>query len=469
MLTNKKLNKLLQDGYDQMSVEKKDLYDMPVEKAKGDEWYLASGTAQEKRYPVFFKLSLAMACLLLMFLGMNTYRTNFRSFATICLDVNPSIEVSINRNEKVLQVNALNEDAEKIIDGMDFKGSDLKVTVNALIGSLVRKGYINEINNSILVSVSDTDWQSGEHLEQELLDEISKLIDNGSILSQQVITDDVIRTLSKDYGISLGKAQLIKEICDGSNTYTYEELAGLTIHELNLLNKRNEGSITHRQGEPNDQAYIGIRNAIQAALDHAGISGSNVFINEAELDYENGRMIYEVEFRYEGYDYEYKIDALNAAVLHSKKTRSSATSTSAAAPSVDKIISQEEAKRNALSHAGLSEAQITDLKIELEYEDGILKYEIEFDSDGQEYDYEVDASSGKILKSEKEPQDEDDDHEDADDIDDRSDDDRDDFDDHDDHDDDLDDDHDDYDDRDDYDDDDHDDIDDDDHDDRDDD
>lgn len=412
MLTNKKLNKLFQDGYDHLSVEKKDLFDMPVEKAKGDEWYLASGSSQERKYPIVFKPALAMACLILMFLGTSIYRTNFRSFATICLDVNPSIEVSINRNEKVLQVNALNEDAEKIIDGMDFKGSDLKVTVNALIGSLVKNGYINEISNSILVSVFDTDRKNGEHLEQELLNEISKVIDNGSILSQQIIVDDAILTLSENYGISLGKAQLVKEICDGSDTYAYEELVGLTIHELNLLNKKSEGTFTHRQGEPNDQAYIGIHKAIQAALDHAGIAGNNVFIDEAELEYENGRMIYEVEFRYEGFDHEYKIDALNAAVLHSRKARSAAPSSENAAPSVDRIISQEDAKRNALSHAGLSASQVTDLKIELEYEDGILKYEIEFDSGSQEYDYEVDASSGKILKSEKKLQDEDDDYDD---------------------------------------------------------
>ena len=75
--------------------------------------------------------------------------------ATISLDVNPSIDIKINKKEKVINVTALNEDANSIVGDMDFKGSDLKVTVNALIGSLVRNGYINDLTNSILVSVDD--------------------------------------------------------------------------------------------------------------------------------------------------------------------------------------------------------------------------------------------------------------------------------------------------------------------------
>ena len=40
----------------------------------------------------------------------------------------PSLEISINKNEKVLSVNAVNEDAKGILDGMDLAGTDLKVS-----------------------------------------------------------------------------------------------------------------------------------------------------------------------------------------------------------------------------------------------------------------------------------------------------------------------------------------------------
>src|SRR5699024_10988296 len=51
----------------------------------------------------------------------------------------------------------------------------------------------------------------------------------------------------------------------------------------------------------------------------------------------------------------------------------------------------------AREDAGLSEEEMGRTRIELDYDDGILKYEVEFYADGTEYDYEIDASTGKIL------------------------------------------------------------------------
>ncbi|AKB13826.1 Uncharacterized membrane protein YkoI [Methanosarcina thermophila] len=61
------------------------------------------------------------------------------------------------------------------------------------------------------------------------------------------------------------------------------------------------------------------------------------------------------------------------------------------------IITMEEAKEIALTHAGLTEADVTFIKTELGIDDGRQEYEIEFYSGNREYDYEIDASTGKIL------------------------------------------------------------------------
>ena len=55
-----------------------------------------------------------------------------------------------------------------------------------------------------------------------------------------------------------------------------------------------------------------------------------------------------------------------------------------------------------MKHAGLSEAQATQLKVELDRDDGKLVYDVEFKSAGYEYDYEIDAVKGTILQSDKE-------------------------------------------------------------------
>ena len=65
-------------------------------------------------------------------------------------------------------------------------------------------------------------------------------------------------------------------------------------------------------------------------------------------------------------------------------------------------ITPEEAKSIALKHAGVKESEVRDLEVELDRDDGTLHYDVDFEKDGYDYDYEIDATSGKILKSRKE-------------------------------------------------------------------
>ncbi len=68
-------------------------------------------------------------------------------------------------------------------------------------------------------------------------------------------------------------------------------------------------------------------------------------------------------------------------------------------------ITADEAKKIALKHANLSEADVSDVDIELERDNGVLNYEITFDTKTTEYDYHIDANTGDIISSSKEKRD----------------------------------------------------------------
>jgi uncharacterized membrane protein YkoI len=67
-----------------------------------------------------------------------------------------------------------------------------------------------------------------------------------------------------------------------------------------------------------------------------------------------------------------------------------------------KKIGKKVAVKIALEHAGVKREDTRDLSCELDREDGVLVYDIEFEAGNMEYDYEIDAMSGKVLKSWKE-------------------------------------------------------------------
>ena len=128
------------------------------------------------------------------------------------------------------------------------------------------------------------------------------------------------------------------------------------------------------------------------ALDNAGVSAEQATFTKSKLDYEDGVLVYEIEFVTDQSAYEYEIDAATGEILErSVETRASGASGA-------KAIDLSEAKRIALRHAGLTEGEVTFSEAKREKDDGEDKFEIEFRAGNIEYEYEIDASTGSILE-----------------------------------------------------------------------
>ena len=269
-------------------------------------------------------ISCAAALIILVGAAAVWKNINDRVFAVVDLDVNPSIELSINGKEKVIGAEAVNEDGEVILADMDLRGSDVKVACNAIVGSMLTKGYLTDKSNSLMVSVSAGDPEKGHEIEQKLSDGISSYLDDSditaAILGQYVEDDDELEDFAEENGISLGKAWLIRKLMEtGGQKMTQESLLELSTQELIVLGQeRNAEGIT-MQGAAYTGEYIGYENALSAALGDAGLDSSQITDPEVEMDCENGVMIYEVEFRYGGQEYEYEIAASTGEIIKSEK------------------------------------------------------------------------------------------------------------------------------------------------------
>ena len=397
----------------------------------------------------------AAACLALVVAagGGGWYLQNNTVASVVSLDVNPSVTLNVNSKEKVLSAVPVNEDGGDILAGMDLTGVQLDVAMNAIVGALLTQGYVDELANSILITVEDDDAGRGARLQQELTDQADAILANtsvnGAILSQTIQNSQQLQELSDTYGITTGKAALIQTIVDNGNSlHTFEELVGLSINDLNLLytslttapaepstgggtsGGSASGSGTaetapaiQSSGQASDSAYIGVEAAKSAAFAHAGLDAAQVTMGEVDFDYEDGRMVYELEFYADGAEYEYDIDASTGAVVkfsqEGGRTQTSSsvgsggasgsapsgsgggTAQTGAGGSSSPNIGSEAALAAALSHAGVSQDQVYDLEVKRDRDDGRLEYEIEFKTGGWEYEYTISAADGAILDYER--------------------------------------------------------------------
>lgn len=371
----------------------------------------------------------AAVALVLVGLGVYSLLSQDKVASIVLLDVNPSIELRVDDDADVIEAIALNDDAAKVLEGMKLKGTDADTAVNAIIGSLLKNGYVDELANSILLSVEDEDEVRGAKLKAELTEEINEILSatsiNAAILAQYV-DEAGVAEMADELDISKGKATLIQNILEVNNTYDAKDLAKLSVNELNLVlsNPKNEVQDVVSTGNANDSAYIGRDKAKETAFAHAGVVESDVRDLEVDFDYEYGKMVYEVEFASGEYEYDYSIDAENGEVLHSHReydddyvavkentsvaeTQKTESADNAASSNEAKDIGQEKAKAIAFEHAGTSESKVTKLTVEREYDDGQLEYHVDFYVGNKEYDYEISGADGKILDYDVEREDND--------------------------------------------------------------
>lgn len=148
--------------------------------------------------------------------------------------------------------------------------------------------------------------------------------------------------------------------------------------------------------------YIGENAAKAAALEHAGLTESEVTYVKVKMDYDDGRTVYDIEFYLGNAEYDYEIDAYTGDILSYDYDIDSYTIPSVQSDSM--YISLDEAKSIALNKANLTAEQVTYTEASFEYDDGIAVYQIDFISGGMEYEIEVNAVDGTIVEYDVESQ-----------------------------------------------------------------
>ena len=318
--------------------------------------------------------------------------------SVVMLDVNPSLSLSVDAEEKVLSAEALNEDAEKVLGSMELKDTSREVAVNAIIGSMLQKGYLGDLQNAVLVSVENDDAARGEALQKKVSETIANAAQNGSldaaVLSQLISSNDAaLAELAKQYDISLGKAALIHEVIAQVPTLTFEDLAPMAINEIALIaaSKNVSSESVAQSGAASNKAYIAQEQALNVVYNHAGVAAEDLVKLEMEFDSKGGTMIYEVEFETTTKKGEYEINATTGAILKSEvKHHNSSADTSG-------YIGATAARDAALAHAGVAAGDVLEIEIELDSDDHVMTYKVEFLTGSREYEYRINATTGAVV------------------------------------------------------------------------
>ncbi len=169
----------------------------------------------------YFSIAAALLIAIMGFLGYSRVQCKPCSYVT--LDVNPSIEYTLNRKNQVIYVEALNTDAQPIVDKLNTlrKRSDsLSDTLESTIDILTDESYLGKEHDVLLIDiVSDDDKKS-----DSITKEVNTLLDDNENREVHVVNSTKEeRDNARSNDISAGRYSMMMDELSTEGTEVSKE------------------------------------------------------------------------------------------------------------------------------------------------------------------------------------------------------------------------------------------------------
>ena len=422
----------------------------------------AESEANTKRKPGWAKLGIMVACLALVLctgIAANAIRSNATA-GTFTMDVNPSVEYTIAKSGIVKNVRCLNSDAENALSDVALGKQSVETALTRTVAAYEACGYMENGEATVLISF-DSRLDANAALKASLSAEIRKALEQtdavGTLVFHSELTENAeVAKIAEKFHVSLGRADWILTAANKTGLPT-DEVARMSLDEL-LKFQDASGIVSVSVSK-----FISLEEAKKIALKDAKLDEltQKIVFTREELNRNQGKPCYLLEFYTGTNQYFYQIDAKSGSIIYAgkfitlseakkialddagctdkvsfteetlvsggiktpyyrlvfadaktqwtyridavlgivleKKQKETATTESDTAD----FISLEEAKKIALKDAGLDEStqKIVFTKEVLSRNSGKPCYILEFYTAKKQYSYKVDAKNGSIMEA----------------------------------------------------------------------
>ena len=340
--------------------------------------------------------------------------------STITIDINPSFKLELNKNNKVINIVSLNDDAENI-EIKDYKGKDFDKVLDNITKELIEKEYVNE-EADILLNID------GKIKEEDVKQIITNSFKNNNINVEIIVptVTDSSKELAKKYNITESKAAYIESIVKDNTKLKIEDIVESSVKDINnkiesikeeetketktTTSSSNSGSSKYVSAPSNPQdtsgawctfkkssAAIKYQFSERITLDKArsyakDFYAGKSFKGDSVNMVDDKRASYCTSFKFKGYDdsgiYYATVDSVTGAIIDSS---------SKGLPTV--LVSQESAIQIGLSHFGLdrNNCELVQADPNLNINTESFHYSFIARCNGVSHSSNIDANTGAIT------------------------------------------------------------------------
>ena len=371
------------------------------------------------------------------------------------MDVSPSVEYTIAKSGIVKNVRCLNSDAENALSDVALGKQSVETALTRTVAAYEACGYLENGEATVLISF-DSRLDANAELKASLSAEIRKALEQTDVVGTLVFHSELTENaeaakIAEEFHVSLGRADWILTAANKTGLPT-DEVSRMSLDEL--LKFQEVSGIS----SVSVSKFISLEEAKKIALKDAKLDEltQKIVFTREELNRNQGKPCYLLEFYTGTNQYFYQIDAKSGSIIYAGKfitlseakkialddagckdkvsfTEETLVSGGIKTPyyrlvfadtktqwtyRIDAVlgtvlekqqkeivttdfISLEEAKEIALKDAGLNEAtqKIVFTREELNRNSGKPCYILEFYTAKKQYSYKVDAKNGSIIEA----------------------------------------------------------------------
>ena len=369
------------------------------------------------------------------------------------MDVNPSVEYTIAKSGAVKSIRGLNSDAENALSDVALGKQSVETALTRTVAAYEACGYMENGEATVLISF-DSRLDANAELKASLSAEIQQALEQtdavGTLVFHSELTENAeAAKIAEEFHVSLGRADCILTAANKTGLPT-DEVACMSLDEL--LKFQEASGIA----SVSVSKFISLEEAKKIALRDAKLDEltQKIVFTREELNRNQGKPCYLLEFYTGTNQYFYQIDAKSGSIIYAGRFITLADAKKIALDDagvnvkvvftteelvaggiktpyyrfvfadaktqwtyrIDAVlgtvlekqqkeivttdfISLEEAKEIALKDAGLNEAtqKIAFTREELSRNSGKPCYLLEFYTGTNQYFYQIDAKSGSII------------------------------------------------------------------------
>jgi len=181
---------------------------------------------RKRRFSAYKGLVAVAACFVLVLFGWRGYSAYFKPSFVISVDVNPSIELGINRFERVVSVEAYNDDGYAVMSALNINYLDYRDALGRILADKSMEPYLAQ-NQVIAVTVSGED----ENKKNEMLVNVTACTKPYANVHCSSCNSEEAAA-AHDAGLSLGKYKAFLELQALNPDITAEDVQGLTMRQI---------------------------------------------------------------------------------------------------------------------------------------------------------------------------------------------------------------------------------------------